>query len=656
VAIEKMHMVNLVGAFADFDKLTKLIALEGIMQPVSALQEINSSDFVLKTSSDNIEALMDVNFIRPYLKSRDCTISLKHIERLLEAQRNLGLSRSSVKDIIYDFDIMEEKLTEVYKAFKLLRKELETFKERQLQLKNTYEALQFLKDMDTPLEDVIEMKNFNAGLYKVSQENMFKLKANYENIPSVIQSLYKEKDFCIFIAFTPILLQTETERIFKSANCEEIPMPKHYNGAPKEVLKLILEELIEVQGSLIKVSEELKIFFNSNADLIRVLENSYELNEKAEEIRKMCACTNEFFYLSGWVPERYESKLHRILDSFENRIVIILKKPNEIVNKSIAPPTMLKNSKLFSPFQSMVGMYGVPSYNEIDPTKFLAVTYTLMFGAMFGDVGQGTVLCLAGIFLDYKMRRVNLGGIFQRLGISSIIFGFLYGSIFGFEDVIKALLVRPMEDINDVLIGAIVFGCGFLIVGFLLGITNSLRKKDIERGLFGKEGIAGFLFYIGVITLAISIFYDIRVMPAGAWIGILVFFLLLILLKQPLANIIMGKKELFEEGAKDYFIESGFEVVETILSMFSNTLSFIRVGAFALNHVGLFVAFSAMAEMTNNEGASILILILGNIIIIGLEGLIVFIQGLRLQYYELFSKYYEGGGVPFEPVRVKFNR
>ena len=145
-------------------------------------------------------------------------------------------------------------------------------------------------------------------------------------------------------------------------------------------------------------------------------------------------------------------------------------------------------------------------------------------------------------------------------------------------------------------------------------------------------------------------------MPTSVWIIILISFLLLILLKQPLTNIILRKKVLFEEGAKDYFIESSFEVVETILSLFSNTLSFIRVGAFALNHVGLFVAFSAMAQMTNNKGASILILILGNVIIICLEGLIVFIQGLRLQYYELFSKYYEGGGVPFEPVKVKFNQ
>jgi V/A-type H+-transporting ATPase subunit I len=186
-----------------------------------------------------------------------------------------------------------------------------------------------------------------------------------------------------------------------------------------------------------------------------------------------------------------------------------------------------------------------------------------------------------------------------------------------------------------------------------LGITNSLRRKDIERGIFGKEGLAGFMFYIGALILIVSRVYKNPLLPTFIWIIYFIFFLLLILLKQPLANMILGKKTLFEAGAKDYFIESGFEVVETLLSMFTNTLSFIRIGAFALNHVGLFVAFSAMAAMTKNGFASILILILGNVIIICLEGLIVFIQGLRLEYYELFSKYYEGGGVTFEPVKVR---
>ncbi|MBZ9608520.1 hypothetical protein G9F73_011935 [Clostridium estertheticum] len=653
MSIEKMHMVNLVGEMSDFDKLTKLLALEGCMQPVSALQEINSSDFVLKTSEGNIEALMDVNYIRPYLYDKEYKISLKHVEKLAMAQNTVDISCEYIKEMIFDFDTIENKLAEVYDKYMVLNKEFEDLKQKEQYLKNTYEALGFLNDVSIPMEEITAMKNFQMDLYKVPEQNMVKLKANYENIPSVIETVYKEKDFVTFIAFTPMLLLTETERIFKSANCERILVPNHYIGIPRDVAVVVRAEIYQVQESTTKIKMELSDFLKENYKTIKNIENSYELEQKSGEIKKSAACTNEFFYLSGWIPKSFMESIDKLLLSFDDRILIIKKEPNERTNKAITPPTMLINNKLFKPFESLLFMYGVPSYDEIDPTRFLAITYTLMFGAMFGDAGQGLVLLLAGVMLKSKSGRSNIGGIFETLGVSSIIFGFLYGSVFGSERVINALLIRPMEDINDMLIGAIIFGCGFLILGFILGITNSLRRKDIERGLFGKEGLAGFMFYIGALILIVSIIYKKPLLPKAIWMIYFLFFLLLILLKEPLANIIKGKKILFESGTKDYFIESGFEVIETLLSMFSNTLSFIRVGAFALNHVGLFVAFSAMASMTKSGFASVLILIIGNVIIICLEGLIVFIQGLRLEYYELFSKYYEGAGIAFEPVQIE---
>jgi len=653
VSIEKMHMVNLVGAIEDFDKLTKMLALEGCMQPVSALQEINTSDFILGPSANNIEALMEVSYIRPYLYEKDYNISLKQIEKLAEAQKNFGINEEFVKEMTFDFDTIEKELSSVYGQFEVLNGRLEDLREKEQYLEHTYEAIGFLRNVTLPIEELTTMQNFQVGLYKVPEQNMLKIKANYENIPSVIQSVYKEKGFVIFIAFTPILLVSETERIFKSANCEEIIMPNHYTGIPKEVAVIVRDEINQLQQSTAKVQKELNEFLKRNHKAIKILQNSYELEKKSAEIKKSAACTNEFFYLSGWIPKNFMMSLSKLLLDFEDRILLITKEPNEITNKAITPPTMLVNNELFKPFESMVKMYGIPSYDEIDPTMFLAITYTLMFGAMFGDVGQGLVLLLGGFVLRIKMGRTNLGGVFERLGVSSIVFGFLYGSVFGSETVIDALLIRPMEDINEMLIGAIVFGCVFLILGYVLGITNSIRKKDLKRGLFAKEGLAGFMFYIGALILIVSIVYNTPLLPTFIWIIYFILCLLLILLKEPLANIILKKKILFEDGPKDYFIESSFEVIETLLSMFSNTLSFIRVGAFALNHVGLFVAFSAMASMTKSGVASVLILILGNIIIIGLEGLIVFIQGLRLQYYELFSKYYEGGGVDFDPVQVK---
>jgi V/A-type H+-transporting ATPase subunit I len=125
------------------------------------------------------------------------------------------------------------------------------------------------------------------------------------------------------------------------------------------------------------------------------------------------------------------------------------------------------------------------------------------------------------------------------------------------------------------------------------------------------------------------------------------------LLKEPMTNLVKGVRPLYSESKVDYFVEGGFGMLETLMSIFSNTISFIRVGAFAKNHVGLFIAFQALAEMMGNPIGSTVMIVLGNVVIIGLEGLIVFIQGLRLEYYELFSKYFDGAGYEYNPILLR---
>lgn len=654
MAIEKMYMVNLVGHLEDFDNLTKVLAQGSFMQPVNALQEIDSSDFVMKTSEDNVEALMDAGYIRPYIYDRDYTTGLKKINKLIEEEKSFKVLGLKTKDVILDFNEMEQKMTEISEGYDRVAGEYEDLRDKLDFINKTYEVISFLQEVNQPIENFTNIKNFKVSVYKLGNDSMEKIKANYENIPSVIETVYKDNEVTICMAFTPNLLLSETERIFKSANSEELPIPQEYKGIPKDVLNILKSEKADLINAMTKCEGNVKSFLKENNKIIKILRNSYELEQKSSEIKKASASTLEFFYLSGWVPQSCIGKLESTVRA-NDRIMMIKKEPHEVNNKAIIPPTKLKNSKLFRPFESMVGMYGTPTYNEIDPTMFLAITYTLMFGAMFGDVGQGGVLFLIGYILRHKKKRTNLGPIVERLGLSSIVFGFLYGSIFGSEEIIGAILVRPMEDIKDVLMWAIIFGCGLLLIGFVLGIINNLRRGDIEHGIFGKEGLAGFLFYIGALVLVATKLSGKDILPGWFWAIYLVTFLILILLKQPLANLIKGNRPLFDDGPKDYFIESTFEVIETILSLFSNTVSFIRVGAFALNHVGLFMAFASVAHMVKSGVASGFILILGNIIIIGLEGLIVFIQGLRLQYYELFSKYYQGAGVPFEPVEVSFN-
>jgi len=247
-----------------------------------------------------------------------------------------------------------------------------------------------------------------------------------------------------------------------------------------------------------------------------------------------------------------------------------------------------------------------------------------------------------------------LGGVLTRLGGSSMVFGLIYGSVFGNENLIPALFIKPMANINTMLILAVGVGVVLMTISFIYSFINNWKRHNIEEGILGREGLVGFLFFWALIFTVVNTQLGILDVPLKFLIIGMAALLLLNVFKQPIANKVKGSDKLYNESIADYYTEAGFGVVETLLSFLSNTISFIRVGAFALNHAGLYLAFETMAEMINSGIGGTLILILGNVVIIGLEGLIVFIQGLRLEYYELFSRYYTGGGVEYTPIHLDY--
>lgn len=339
------------------------------------------------------------------------------------------------------------------------------------------------------------------------------------------------------------------------------------------------------------------------------------------------------------------------LQQYFSDSIILITDDVEEQRKGHAPPTRMKNNPIFRPFESLIGMYGMPSYGEKDPTPFFAISYMLLFGAMFGDLGQGLVILLGGLFVSYKMANKNFGGILTRLGASSMIFGILYGSVFGSEELIEPLLIRPMANINTMLIGAVIIGVILTTISYVYSLINHYNYKNVEEGLFGREGLAGFLFFLTLIFAISGEATGKLTVGIGLPLVIMAALLLVMVFKQPLSGLLTGHR-LYEGSPADYYIEAGFGVIETVLSVASGIISFIRVGAFALNHAGLYIAFATMAEMLSSKTEGIIVLVIGNIFIIGLEGLVVFIQSLRLEYYELFSKYYSGYGVEYRPVSL----
>ncbi|EEB36333.1 V-type ATPase 116kDa subunit family protein [Anaerococcus hydrogenalis DSM 7454] len=352
----------------------------------------------------------------------------------------------------------------------------------------------------------------------------------------------------------------------------------------------------------------------------------------------------KYFYLSGWVPESKIQLVKDTVDKYEDSLVDQKKNSQTIAN----PPTKLKNNKITRPFEFLVNMYGAPNYNEIDPTGFFAITYMLLYGMMFGDLGQGLVFVLASFLIEKKSK--IFGQLIRRIGFSASFFGLMYGSVFGIEDLIPTILIKPFDNIIKVLIASVAFGVILMIIAYILGIYNKLHKqKDFEEGVFGKEGFAGLLMMISFILIILNI-VKVNPMPMTVSIILLILSIVMMVFKQPISRKLLDIYPIYDQSSSDYYIESSFSIIEALLSVFSNLVSFTRVGAFAINHVGLYMAFEVMSKLVGGGFIGIIILILGNILIIGLEGMIVFIQGLRLEFYEMFSKYYKGDGQKFSPI------
>ena len=412
---------------------------------------------------------------------------------------------------------------------------------------------------------------------------------------------------------------------------------------PEQDLSSINEEIEYVDKELEDIDSKIKQIKTSNKEVVDNLPNSLEYYEKSDELVSKMARGNKYLYLTGWVPDSKIDDFKDLSEKYSDTTVTVKDETNQ------APPTKLKNNKLFRPFEFLVNMYGAPNYNELDPTPFFAISYMLLYGMMFGDLGQGLVFVLLSFLVDKKNK--TFGALIRRIGFSACFFGLMYGSVFGIETLIPALLIKPFDNIMKVLIASVAFGIGLLLIAYCLGIYNKLvKQKNIEEGIFGKEGFAGLMMMTSFVILILNI-VNINVIPKNVGVVMLIASIVMIIFSKPIAAKIEKRDEVYESTAFDYYVESSFSIIEALLSVFSNLVSFTRVGAFAINHVGLYMAFEVMSKIAGGGIKGIIILILGNILIIGLEGMIVFIQGLRLEFYEMFSKYYQGNGRKFRPIK-----
>ncbi|WP_097000661.1 V-type ATP synthase subunit I [Persephonella hydrogeniphila] len=519
---------------------------------------------------------------------------------------NGDIDITRIEDFVYDLEEKLNKISNLKKKLQRIRKLFETAKSIKERSKDILEPDKLLKNLKCIkfISGIIPDENLEPFLLSLKAYITFPVYGRLSKGSSWFFVFYLEDE------------STHIKDILGKNQAEDIPAEYFLREKEKE----IKEREKEINDLLNMVKDKyLKKLLDYNSFL--------RLKYKITVAKQPLEIKGDYYIIYGWIPARK-------LDSFRR----FVKYSNiETFPAGEDAPVLLKTPEFFKPFERIIKGFSYPKYGEINPTIPFGITFLIFFGIMFGDVGHGLVLSLVGFFLKKKNR--DLGLVLILSGISSSFFGFLYGSFFGFHDIFPHLFISPIYDVEKLLIFSIFVGIIVISLSFILNILSLLRRKKIKNLIFGEGGMLWLLIYwysIGVFIKAVVFKLDIK------WD--LVFLILIIFI----VFIYIYRKS---KSATQSVINVLRELIETV----TNTVSFVRLGAFALAHAALFLAVFTIARLLESEGKGLLYwftIVIGNVFIIVLEGIIVAIQTLRLEYYEFFKRFFVGGGIPYRPFRL----
>lgn len=429
----------------------------------------------------------------------------------------------------------------------------------------------------------------------------------------------------------------ELQSVLQAADFRALPIPPELRDQPNRIRAEIKERRAHIHKRRDAMESQMQAWSDSIREELQDAQQVLIIAEPFVRLDTSVRSVGHLAAVTGWVPAKDVAALEQALgENLQHPFLLTIRDPEKRERAMV--PTVLRKSKLLAPFETLIKQYGIPRYGEVDPTPLFALTFVLMFGMMFGDIGHGAIIALAGWHYRDKLKHFAL--FVMLAGGSATVFGFLYGSIFGYEHVLHAAWIAPLSDPIYMLSVALIWGVGFILVVSLIAIHNRLVIGLPMEAVFGSNGLVSLGLYL-------SVLWGLYRLQDGAGFGwfagglALLCLLMIMLYKWREIQAPLGERVLV------VFIET----LETVTGYVSNTLSFLRVAAFSLNHVALAIAVFTLAEMMDTTGHWITV-ILGNIFILVLEGGIVIIQTLRLEYYEGFSRFFYGDGREFEPLKL----
>jgi V/A-type H+-transporting ATPase subunit I len=551
---------------------------------------------------------------------------------------------------------LEDFIMPIQKKIKKLERITNKLDVEEERLNNLIKHVYVMRNIDIELQSLKTLSYVTLVFGSLSQERYKRLIENVTEVPVLVLKVNEDQERVWFFTFAKKDYEQKALDILNSVNFNRIELPDRVTEEPKDILSQSKHRLDKIK--IIRAQIELefkKLKHRYQEQLLKYYKQSLIFNRITDVNNSFYGKSDYFFITTGWISEENEKEFKKLISNKYSQVLYSSQEVEDAEEED--PPTIIENPKWIKSFSSLVKLYGLPKYGEIDPSVFFALSYILLFGIMFGDLGQGLVLVLLG-FAIYKnkikfIKNQDISYILISLGSSSMLFGTFYGSLFGMEDLIPALVIRPMDNIMFWLGFTVMIGIFLLITSMIFNLFNSFKNKDYAEALFSDSGLSGLILYL--FMLSNLAFYGLQnrlLIPVSITAVIVISLLLLIFFKEPLGNLLIGKKFSIDQKISEYLLESIFELFDTVLGYLSNTLSFLRVGAFTLNHAGLSMAVIILSQMMSNNAGSLLILIAGNIVIMVLEGVVVGIQILRLEFFEIFSKFYSGSGREFNPLSI----
>jgi V/A-type H+-transporting ATPase subunit I len=542
-------------------------------------------------------------------------------------------------------------------------RELEQQKQHLAQLQRYVSQLRPVSDLNADLDIMRNLQYLFAMLGTVPIANLERLRSSLEHVPFKLVILRRDEYLATVVLFG---IKRDAEiltRAARSAYLNPLILPEMYRGTPAEAIEALQTGIERTQERVDGLQADIDRLHEERVDHLRSLLWRVRASRTLAQTIAHYGRLRYTYLVEGWTPTSRIPVLQENINRVSNEVVIEVSLPQS--RNEAGTPVALEQVTPLKAFQSLVTTYSQPLYGEVDPTPLIAITFPMIFGIMFGDVGHGLLLLLLGILLSSraikKLRGLaNFGVIVIACGVASMIFGVLYGSVFSFEDALTARWLQPHVDIMNILLTTVGIGAALLSVGMIVNIINAALVGRWGHLLFGHNGLTSLIFYWSLLGLALNIVPEMLGVTIGFKIpgtvtGILPWLAAISLLatsfSEILENLVEGHHPLIKEGIGNYLIQLPVEAFEMVISLFSNTLSYVRMGAFAVAHGALSQVVIGLAGSEGGVGHWAVI-VLGNLFIVGFEGMIVGIQTLRLEYYEFFSKFFTGGGANYHPLML----